>query len=172
MQQQQQQQRNTPSHLRTSDQRRMRCLCSRVAQNYDDVAHASVLELFLWGHWYDTLSQAGSGRNRAPAQLQVLKLPVLYSTGVERETEATMPWQSAPSLLIIIGAFNVAAGAVWGIQRIAYGKVRTREHERQPLIGIGGGGGRFRWSFCDVTRIYASCRFSSQHYLFAPLFSS
>eukprot|EP00562_Extubocellulus_spinifer_P034581 CAMPEP_0178683588 /NCGR_PEP_ID=MMETSP0699-20121125/2387_1 /TAXON_ID=265572 /ORGANISM="Extubocellulus spinifer, Strain CCMP396" /LENGTH=65 /DNA_ID=CAMNT_0020328199 /DNA_START=30 /DNA_END=227 /DNA_ORIENTATION=+ len=35
-----------------------------------------------------------------------------------------MPWQSAPSLLIIIGAFNVAAGAVWGIQRIAYGKDR------------------------------------------------
>ena len=39
-----------PSNL--SDQRRMQCLCSRVAQNYDDVAHASVLELFLWGHWY------------------------------------------------------------------------------------------------------------------------
>lgn len=35
-----------------------------------------------------------------------------------------MPWQSAPSLLIIIGAFNVAAGAMWSIQRIAYGKVR------------------------------------------------
>ena len=37
-----------------------------------------------------------------------------------------MPWQSAPSLLIIIGAFNVAAGAMWGIQRIAYGKVRQK----------------------------------------------
>jgi len=35
-----------------------------------------------------------------------------------------MPWQSVPPLLIIIGAFNVAAGAMWGIQRIAYGKDR------------------------------------------------
>ena len=44
---------------------------------------------------------------------------------VRRRSQAKMPWQSAPSLLIIIGAFNVAAGAMWGIQRIAYGKVRA-----------------------------------------------
>lgn len=35
-----------------------------------------------------------------------------------------MPWQSVPPLLIIVGAFNLAAGGVWAIQRVAYGKNR------------------------------------------------
>jgi hypothetical protein len=35
-----------------------------------------------------------------------------------------MPWQAAPSLLIIIGAFNVAAGLIWSVDRAYYGKVR------------------------------------------------
>ena len=34
-----------------------------------------------------------------------------------------MPWQAAPSLIIIIGAFNVAAGLVWSVDRLYYGKV-------------------------------------------------
>jgi hypothetical protein len=42
-----------------------------------------------------------------------------------------MPWQAAPSLLIIIGAFNVAAGLIWSVDRAYYGKVR-----------LGGGGFR------------------------------
>ena len=35
-----------------------------------------------------------------------------------------MPWQAAPSLLIIFGAFNVAAGLIWTVDRTYYGKVR------------------------------------------------
>ena len=61
-----------------------------------------------------------------------------------------MPWQSAPSLLIIIGAFNVAAGAMWGIQRIAYGKVRAakrRSDYRHPVFQI-------RWSCRSSARTY------------------
>ncbi|KAL3808793.1 hypothetical protein ACHAXA_011177 [Cyclostephanos tholiformis] len=38
-----------------------------------------------------------------------------------------MPWQAAPSLLIIIGAFNVAAGLIWSVDRAYYGKVRTTD---------------------------------------------
>ena len=34
-----------------------------------------------------------------------------------------MPWQAAPSLIIIMGAFNVAAGLVWSVDRLYYGKV-------------------------------------------------
>eukprot|EP00581_Thalassiosira_minuscula_P018397 CAMPEP_0183724142 /NCGR_PEP_ID=MMETSP0737-20130205/17439_1 /TAXON_ID=385413 /ORGANISM="Thalassiosira miniscula, Strain CCMP1093" /LENGTH=63 /DNA_ID=CAMNT_0025954645 /DNA_START=72 /DNA_END=263 /DNA_ORIENTATION=- len=33
-----------------------------------------------------------------------------------------MPWQAAPSLLIIVGAFNVAAGLVWSVDRLQHGK--------------------------------------------------
>ena len=33
-------------------------------------------------------------------------------------------WQPVPSLLIIMGAFNVTAGLMWGIHRLAYGTVR------------------------------------------------
>eukprot|EP00543_Licmophora_paradoxa_P009360 CAMPEP_0202474262 /NCGR_PEP_ID=MMETSP1360-20130828/92287_1 /ASSEMBLY_ACC=CAM_ASM_000848 /TAXON_ID=515479 /ORGANISM="Licmophora paradoxa, Strain CCMP2313" /LENGTH=70 /DNA_ID=CAMNT_0049101371 /DNA_START=437 /DNA_END=649 /DNA_ORIENTATION=- len=32
-----------------------------------------------------------------------------------------MPWQTVPSLAIIFGMFNVTAGAIWGIDKIAYG---------------------------------------------------
>jgi hypothetical protein len=35
-----------------------------------------------------------------------------------------MPWQAAPSLIIIMGAFNVAAGLIWSVDRVYYGKVR------------------------------------------------
>ena len=34
-----------------------------------------------------------------------------------------MPWQAAPSLIIIFGAFNVAAGLIWTVDRAYYGKV-------------------------------------------------
>lgn len=34
-----------------------------------------------------------------------------------------MPWQTAPSYIIIGGAFNVAAGLMWGAQRLGYGEV-------------------------------------------------
>ena len=37
-----------------------------------------------------------------------------------------MPWQAVPSFLIIGGAFNVAAGIIWGVQRLGYGEVRSR----------------------------------------------
>ena len=37
--------------------------------------------------------------------------------------EYTMPWQTAPPLIIIAGAFNVAAGLMWGAQAIT-GEVR------------------------------------------------
>eukprot|EP00580_Thalassiosira_gravida_P003064 CAMPEP_0201603854 /NCGR_PEP_ID=MMETSP0492-20130828/4176_1 /ASSEMBLY_ACC=CAM_ASM_000837 /TAXON_ID=420259 /ORGANISM="Thalassiosira gravida, Strain GMp14c1" /LENGTH=64 /DNA_ID=CAMNT_0048067741 /DNA_START=92 /DNA_END=286 /DNA_ORIENTATION=+ len=33
-----------------------------------------------------------------------------------------MPWQAAPPLIIIIGAFNVAAGLIWSVDRAYYGK--------------------------------------------------
>eukprot|EP00559_Dactyliosolen_fragilissimus_P002737 CAMPEP_0184854840 /NCGR_PEP_ID=MMETSP0580-20130426/221_1 /TAXON_ID=1118495 /ORGANISM="Dactyliosolen fragilissimus" /LENGTH=66 /DNA_ID=CAMNT_0027349185 /DNA_START=111 /DNA_END=311 /DNA_ORIENTATION=+ len=33
-----------------------------------------------------------------------------------------MPWQVAPSLLIIGGAFNAAAGLMWAAQRLGYGE--------------------------------------------------
>lgn len=36
-----------------------------------------------------------------------------------------MPWQAAPSLIIIFGAFNVAAGLIWTVDRCYYGKVRV-----------------------------------------------
>ena len=35
-----------------------------------------------------------------------------------------MPWQSVPPLIIIAGAFNVAAGLIWGVQRLSYGEDR------------------------------------------------
>jgi hypothetical protein len=34
-----------------------------------------------------------------------------------------MAWQSVPSLLIIGGAFNAAAGLLWGLDRLYYGRV-------------------------------------------------
>lgn len=36
-----------------------------------------------------------------------------------------MPWQTVPSLLIIGGAFNAAAGLMWGLDRLYYGRVST-----------------------------------------------
>eukprot|EP00579_Thalassiosira_antarctica_P001268 CAMPEP_0201865688 /NCGR_PEP_ID=MMETSP0902-20130614/505_1 /ASSEMBLY_ACC=CAM_ASM_000551 /TAXON_ID=420261 /ORGANISM="Thalassiosira antarctica, Strain CCMP982" /LENGTH=65 /DNA_ID=CAMNT_0048390507 /DNA_START=53 /DNA_END=250 /DNA_ORIENTATION=+ len=42
-----------------------------------------------------------------------------------------MPWQAAPPLLIIIGAFNVAAGLIWTVDRVQYGKRgRTIMHDQ------------------------------------------
>jgi hypothetical protein len=37
--------------------------------------------------------------------------------------ETKMAWQSVPSLLIIGGAFNAAAGLLWGLDRLYYGRV-------------------------------------------------
>ena len=62
-----------------------------------------------------------------------------------RRRQAKMPWQSAPSLLIIIGAFNVAAGAMWSIQRIAYGKVRSCKFR----VGISSSP-QIRWSCWSI----------------------
>jgi hypothetical protein len=36
-----------------------------------------------------------------------------------------MPWQPVPSFIIIGGAFNVAAGLIWGAHRLGYGEVRV-----------------------------------------------
>lgn len=36
-----------------------------------------------------------------------------------------MPWQIAPPLVIIAGAFSATGGLLYGIQYLAYGKVRT-----------------------------------------------
>jgi len=33
-----------------------------------------------------------------------------------------MPWQTAPPLIIIAGAFNVAAGLMYGAQRLGFGE--------------------------------------------------
>eukprot|EP00804_Cyclotella_cryptica_P025088 CCRYP_016560-RA/>CCRYP_016560-RA protein AED:0.30 eAED:0.30 QI:170/1/1/1/0/0/2/306/60 len=41
-----------------------------------------------------------------------------------------MPWQAVPSLLIIVGAFNVAAGLVLGIDYLQYGKRREIGHNQ------------------------------------------
>jgi hypothetical protein len=38
-----------------------------------------------------------------------------------------MPWQTAPSLIIIGGAFNVAAGLMYGAQRLGFGEVRSND---------------------------------------------
>jgi hypothetical protein len=38
-------------------------------------------------------------------------------------SETKMAWQSVPSLLIIGGAFNAAAGLLWGLDRLYYGRV-------------------------------------------------
>lgn len=35
-----------------------------------------------------------------------------------------MPYQAVPPMLIIIAAFNVSAGLMYGIHRVAYGTVR------------------------------------------------
>ncbi|KAL7445692.1 hypothetical protein ACHAXH_009091 [Discostella pseudostelligera] len=42
-----------------------------------------------------------------------------------------MPWQAAPSLIIIFGAFNVAAGLIWTVDRCYHGKRgRTTGHNQ------------------------------------------
>ncbi|KAI2501145.1 hypothetical protein MHU86_13291 [Fragilaria crotonensis] len=33
-----------------------------------------------------------------------------------------MPWQVVPSLLIIMGAFNLTAAGIWAVDRVYYGK--------------------------------------------------
>jgi len=33
-----------------------------------------------------------------------------------------MPWQAVPSFVIIAGAFNAAAGLMWGAQRLGFGE--------------------------------------------------
>lgn len=40
-----------------------------------------------------------------------------------------MPWQTAPPLIIIGGAFNVAAGLMYGAQRLGFGEVRFHQEE-------------------------------------------
>ena len=42
-----------------------------------------------------------------------------------KEHTYTMPWQIAPPLVIIAGAFSATGGLLYGIQYLAYGKVRT-----------------------------------------------
>ena len=44
-----------------------------------------------------------------------------------------MPWQAAPSLIIIFGAFNVAAGLIWTVDRAYYGKVCCYFHDVQLI---------------------------------------
>jgi len=50
---------------------------------------------------------------------------VLPDPEVKQLDSRDMPWQAVPSLLIICGAFNVAAGLMWGAQRLGFGEVRT-----------------------------------------------
>mmetsp|Transcript_34759 Transcript_34759/g.70998 ORF Transcript_34759/g.70998 Transcript_34759/m.70998 type:complete len:81 (+) Transcript_34759:119-361(+) len=38
-----------------------------------------------------------------------------------------MPWQSAPAFGVIFVMMNVAAGGLWTVQRVAYGKDRETE---------------------------------------------
>jgi hypothetical protein len=33
-----------------------------------------------------------------------------------------MPWQVVPSILIIMGAFNLTAAGIWAVDRVYYGK--------------------------------------------------
>eukprot|EP00550_Attheya_septentrionalis_P010887 CAMPEP_0198303338 /NCGR_PEP_ID=MMETSP1449-20131203/56834_1 /TAXON_ID=420275 /ORGANISM="Attheya septentrionalis, Strain CCMP2084" /LENGTH=69 /DNA_ID=CAMNT_0044005825 /DNA_START=574 /DNA_END=783 /DNA_ORIENTATION=+ len=40
-----------------------------------------------------------------------------------------MPWQSVPPMIIIGVAFNVIAGAMYGIDKVAYGKPREIERD-------------------------------------------
>ena len=47
-----------------------------------------------------------------------------------------MPWQAAPSLIIIIGAFNVAAGLVWSVDRLYYGKVCMCVYRKKVFVII------------------------------------
>ncbi len=49
-----------------------------------------------------------------------------------------MPYQTAPSLLIIAGAFNAAAGLMWASQRLGYGEVcqLRRYCSGQPLFHL------------------------------------
>ena len=83
-----------------------------------------------------------------------------------RRRQAKMPWQSAPSLLIIIGAFNVAAGAMWGIQRIAYGKVRQKggaiiDTPSSKSVGrVGAALVHVTYRYPDVLTNLLSCSFS------------
>ena len=54
-----------------------------------------------------------------------------------------MPWQAAPSLIIIFGAFNVAAGLIWTVDRAYYGKVCCVFHVLQFDGNFG-----FCWYWC------------------------
>ncbi|KAL3822626.1 hypothetical protein ACHAXA_006411 [Cyclostephanos tholiformis] len=56
-----------------------------------------------------------------------------------------MPWQAAPSLLIIIGAFNVAAGLIWSVDRAYYGK-RTGESVNVKKRGRTIGHNQWTWA--------------------------
>lgn len=42
-----------------------------------------------------------------------------------------MPWQTAPSLLIIMGMFNVTIGLMWTVDRVYYGPKGRRTERDQ-----------------------------------------
>jgi hypothetical protein len=46
-----------------------------------------------------------------------------------------MPWQVVPSLLIIMGAFNLTAAGIWAVDRVYYGK-RVSEIERSVCSSV------------------------------------
>ena len=63
-------------------------------------------------------------------------IPNLYvpipPQGTSLQQEEKMPWQTAPSLLIIVGAFNVAAGLIWSVDRVYHGPVSASRPSAQP----------------------------------------
>lgn len=50
-----------------------------------------------------------------------------------------MPWQVVPSILIIMGAFNVTAAGIWAVDRVYYGRkvseIECAVHFVCPLSG-------------------------------------
>ena len=88
------------------------------------------LALFGWGS-----SQTGGGEMYLQLQFILPHLPSSTSTSPHSTQNEVpphpsladtlkMPWQTVPSLLIIAGAFNVAAGLMCACDYLAYGKVR------------------------------------------------
>jgi hypothetical protein len=45
-----------------------------------------------------------------------------------------MPWQTAPSLLIIMGMFNVTIGLMWTVDRVYYGPKVSTQSEKSVLL--------------------------------------
>jgi hypothetical protein len=92
-----------------------------------------------------------------------------------------MPWQAAPSLIIIFGAFNVAAGLIWTVDRCYYGKVRRTKKslisENGSDIGlVGWMDGRIQTcdyvilKVCILTSILFRCAF--WHYIVPHYFTT